>query len=411
MSSSRLSYRALEATHTKTRRLAYITAMVTMLGRSSLPERLLLAKMLRWSQEHQENLANYWVQTGAITSTRRNSAGARYLDLARRLGIVASISGECRLTRIGLTLFALTGKSDTANPFFLTSVERLFYSYLLLREDADVLLTLLHGLHERPGSSLASLQKSYQQDFTGRLALKGRVVEDEQLKQQLLERRLEIETGWKNPEKYAEHIVPPRLNWLLDLGVLDAVSFQRNRYYLTDAGITFASRFLQLGQDALYDVSEAWLSKDFWHFVPDDLLRIRDTSSLSENPAEAAPTPPVLCDPVESCRQLPGVGARPASLRQAARSWEHVSEAERQATCAPLLREAFAAFQHTMVPKISLTQVLLYMSARLILENNLLVSIDDLKQWLSVSRVLGDRRYEVRLSPQENVSYIVLMPA
>lgn len=370
MSSSRLSYRALEATHTKTRRLAYITAMVTMLGRSSLPERLLLAKMLRWSQEHQEDLAEYWTQTGAITSTRRNSAGARYLELARRLGIVASISGECRLTRIGLTLFALTETSGMANPFVLTNVHRLFYSYLLLEKDADVLLTLLDGLCKQPGTSLASLQKSYQQDFVRRLALKGRVVEDEQLKQQLLERRMEIERGWKNPEKYAEHIVPPRLNWLLDLGYLDPVSFRHHQYRLAQAGATLTEGLLQFGEEAFCDVSEPWLSMDFWYLAPRHLLNVQ-----------------------------------PFQL------WEHLNEAERQSVCAPLLREAFVAFQHTMVPKVSLTQVLFYMSVKLILEGRIAISPDDLVQWLSISRVLNGQRYEIRLSPQENVSYMVIIPA
>jgi len=370
MSSLRLTYRALEATHTQTRRLAYITAMLSMLGRSNLPERLLLAKMARWSQEHQEDLAGYWVQTGAMTSTRRNSAGARYLDLAINLGVIASISGEYRLTRIGLTLFALTENLDTPNPFILTPVERLFYTHLLLEKDADVLLTLLARLWEQPGISLAGLQKSYQHDFVKRLLLKGRVVEDERLKQQLLERRLEIETGWKNPEKYAEHIVPPRLNWLLDLGFLDTASFRRHRYSLTDAGEAFVGRLPRLGEEAFYDVSESWLSADFWGFMPGDLLGIR-VSGL----------------------------------------WEQLSEAERQAVCSPLLKEAFDVFQHTMVPKVSLTQVLLYMSVKLILESHITVSPDDLEQWLSISRVLDDRRYEVRLSPQENVSYIVLMSA
>lgn len=370
MSSLRLAYRALEATHTQTRRLAYITAMLSMLGRSNLPERLLLAKMTRWSQEHQEDLAGYWVQTGEMTSTRRNSAGARYLDLAINLGVIASISGEYRLTRIGLTLFALVENLDSANPFILTLVERLFYTHLLLDKDADVLLTLLGRLWEQPGISLAGLQNSYQQDFVKRLASKGRVVEDERLKQQLLERRLEIETGWKNPAKYAEHIVPPRLNWLLDLGLLETASFQRHQHCLTDAGATFVGRLLCLGEGAFLDVSELWLSADFWRFAPRDLLNVQPT-------------------------QL----------------WDHLSEVERQAVCAPLLKEAFAVFQHSMVPKASLTQVLLYMSIKLILKNQVIVSPYDLTQWLSIPRVLNGQRYEVRLSPQENVSYIVLIPA
>jgi len=368
MSSPRLEYRVLENTNTQTRRLAYVTALISILGRRSLPEKVLLARILRWGQAHQERLNQYWVQTGAVGSTRRNSAGARYLDLASKLGLIASISGEYHLTQVGLALSALKNV-EQGNPFVLTDAERLFYTYLLLEKDADVLLTILRRLQEQPGIGLSALQKIYQQDFVNRLIVKGRVVEDEHLREQLRDRRLAIEAGWKKPARYAEHIVPPRLNWLLDLGFLEPTAFQRHRYHLTNAGVTLIENLPHFDK-AFYDVSATWLSGDFWRLTPRSLLNIQN-----------------------------------------ARPWNSLNEEEQLTVCAPRLKEAFGIFQRSMVPKVSLMQALFYITVRLILEDHILVSFADLTHWLSVPRTIEGWCYQARLSPQENVSYIVMTPA
>jgi len=368
MSSSRLEYRALENTNTQTRRLAYVTALISILRHRSLPEKVLLSRILRWGQAHQDSLKQYWVQTGTVGSTRRNSAGARYLDLASKLGLIASISGEYHLTQVGLALFALKNV-EQVNPFVLTDAERLFYAYLLLEKDADVLLTILGRLQEQPGIGLSALQKIYQQDFVNRLIVKGRLVEDERLREQLRDRRLAIKAGWKKPVRYAEHIVPPRLNWLLDLGFLEPSAFQRHQYRLTDAGATFVEKLPRF-DNAFYDVSTVWISDDFWRLTPGSLLNIQN-----------------------------------------ARLWNSLSEEEQLTACAPRLKEAFGIFQHSMVPKVSLIQALFYITVKLILEDHILVSFTDLTHWLSVPRTLDGWCYQARLSPQENVSYIVLTPA
>lgn len=365
---SELAYRAIEGTNTKVRRLAYLTAIVSILGRTALNQQVLLTRLVRWSQEHKGHLDEYWSRTGEVTCTRRNSAGAYYLDWASALEIIASISGEYRLTRLGLTLLALkTVERD--NPFILTDTERLFYTYLLLEKDADVLLTILGRLQEQPGIVLASLQKTYQQDLITRLTHKGRLIEDERLKEQLRDRRLAIETTWKKPARYAEHIVPPRLNWLLDLGFLETATFQRHQYDLTEAGSKFLGD-LPRYNGAFCDVSALWLSADFWPLAATHLLNI-----------------------------------------QSGRLWNELAEEEQFTMGLSRLKEAFDTFHHSIIPKVSLTQVLLYMTVKLILENHILVSLAELTQWLSVPKTINGWCYQVRLSPQENVSYIVLTPA
>lgn len=278
----RLSYRALEGTNTKTRRLAYLTAILSMLRRDGMSERLLLTRMVRCSQEHKSDLDDYWVQTGEVTSTRRNSSGARYLHLATRLGLIVPVAGAYRVTRIGRVLIALIQHHTVnANPFFLTPTERLFYTRLLLERDADVLLTITDRLLEQSGISLAQLQRAFQADFLHRLKRKIKNTPDERLKRELLDRRIEVK-AWTKPERYAEHLVPPRLNWLLDLDLLEAGKFKRHRYELTTGGRRFLTTLLHPGHNGFSDITDEWLESVFWEVAIGELLHIEPLTDWGE---------------------------------------------------------------------------------------------------------------------------------
>ncbi len=386
-------YRALEGTNTRTRRLAYLTAILSILGRGSLSEQSLLAKIARWGEDHKKWLEDYWVKTGEVSSTSRNSrgisrdarrttvktgeasstrrtaAGARYLHLAASLGLTAPISGAYRATRAGLVLFALVEEKGTnPNPFFLTHTERLFYLYLLFDQDADLLLAVTDYLDKHSGASLAQTQRDFQEAFLHRLSQKIIVCRDDAVRQTLLERRHEVER-WKKPERYAEHIVPPRLNWLLDLDFLEPGQFRQHRYFLTLTGRKFLSALPQ-GNIELRDVSGDWLDSDFW--------------------MAAACTLPSM---------------------ETLTRWDAVDDKTRREVCTPLLKAAFRAFRHTTVPKVSLKQALLYLSVRLLLEQHVGANPASLTKWLAVPQTLDGRRYEVHFSPRENESYLVVMSA
>jgi hypothetical protein len=362
----RLDYRAVEATNTKTRRLAYLTVIVSMLGYNSLEERVLLTRIAQWSQNHRPDLSDYWVQTGEITPTRRNSAGARYLHLLMNLGLGGRIAGAYRASRLGLVLFALIDEKGTnKNPFFITRAECLFFLYLLLDQDADILLTVTDYLGEDPGASLAQLQQDFQEAFLHRLSHKISLSRDDIVRQRLLERRGQVES-WRKPQRYAEHIVPPRLNWLLDLGFLEPGRFRRHHYFFTEAAKRVLSALPRLGDSQLHDVSDDWLESDFWMTV--------------------------------ACGSIP---------KEELMQWDQIDAKRRQEVCAPLLKEVFRAFRHTAIPKVSLTQALLYLSVRLALEEEIGAGPASLAKWLSASQTLDGSRYEIRFSPRENESYLI----
>jgi len=363
----KLQYRTLEGTNTKTRRLAYLTAILSLLRREGLSEGLLLKRLLQWSQERQPDLQNYWVQTGEITSTRRNSAGARYLSLATKGELIAQIAGMYRATRLGLVLFALTRHYGVrSNPFFLSPAEKIFYTYWILTSDADIFLTVLERVARQPGISLAQLQQMFQSDFLARLELKSSSCKDEMLRRQLFERRTRVADEWRKPHRYAEHLVPPRVNWMLDLDFLEPGNFRHHRYVLTTVGRQFLSALPQLGNTEFHDVTDQWLASGYWDIAAQTLSGIEPLTD-----------------------------------------WEQLDEKKQQAIMKPLLDETFETFRDAFVPKASLTQALLYLSIRVMLEHRVVTSPACLAQWLSSPRILNGRRYEVRLSPRENESYLL----
>ena len=365
----KLQYRAIEGTNTKTRRLAYFTAILLALRQNSLSEQVLLNRVIAWSQDHQADLYSYYAPTGEITSTRRNSASIHYLEVAAKAKLLVPLAGMYRITRIGSVLTALMRTYQlNPNPFFLTSVEKLFYVYCLLKTDADLLLTIIDNLLERREMSLAILQQTFKESFLKRLDNKLLSTQDAALREQLRDRKIKVQEEWKKPERYAEHIIPPRLNWLLDLGFLEAVPFRQHHFEFIDGGRQFLSSLPRFGEFCFCDVTDQWLDLDYWKAVARTLVEIGS--------------------PVD---------------------WTGVDKETQYSLMRTILAEAFHVFRYSFVPKISLTQIMLYLSIRVLLDHRIVASPAVLTEWFSSARVMDGRRYEVRLSPRENESYLIIL--
>ncbi len=365
----KLQYRAIEGTNTKTRRIAYFTAILLTLRQSGLSEQVLLNKVIAWSQIHRVDLYNYYVRTGEITSTKQNSAGMHYLEAAANLKLIVSLAGVYRTSRVGSVLVALLETYQlNPNPFFLTSVEKLFYIYCLLKADADILLTIVDCILERGGGSLINLQRTFQSSFLERIDKKTFVTQDEGVRYTLRDRKTKVKEDWKKPERYAEHIVPPRLNWLLDLGFLKEALFRQHHFELTEEGQQFFSALPCLGECSLHDITDQWLDLEYWQIVAQRLLEIE-------------------------------------SLVQ----WAKIDSETQYSFMTTLLTEAFHVFRYSLVPRISLIQIMLYLSIRLLLDHHIIAGPAVLTEWFLPIRFMDGRRYEVRLSPRENESYLIIL--
>src|SRR6266568_1667003 len=268
----------------------------------------------------------------------------------------------------GINVLVALMKSYEPNPnhFFLNLAEKIFYTYCILKADADIFLTIVDSLFKED-ASLISLQQTFQDKFLKRLDVKILTVQDERVRLQLRDRLREVKE-WGKPERYAEHLVPPRLNWLLDLGFLEPIPFRQHCFKSTGAGQLFLSSLLCIGEPCFHDVSDQWLDLEYWQIIAQTLVEI------------GSPVNWMGVD-LETQYNLMGI----------------------------LLAEAFHLFRYSFVPRISLIQIMLYLSIRLLLDHHIVASPAALTEWFSSARVMDERRYEVRLSPRENESYLIIL--
>jgi hypothetical protein len=376
-------YRVIPDVNTKVRRLGYFVPLLQMVGQRNLGPEVLLPRFVAWGKEHQHFLKDYLDPTGDIVpeksrgtrSQRRGPqyyAARRYLEFAESIGWLTRISNAYAVARFGAILLNLarTLPRQSPNPFWLSEWERSFFLYELLRKDADFLLTIASLLETEHSVALKYLQRRFQDAHLARLEARIGAAAEEHVQRLLLQRRLEIQTKWKGAARYAEHIVPPRLHWLLDMGLLEPDPVQSDEFQLNSQGQRLFCELPPLPGTDVLQITAEWLeSRFFGHAMP--LL----------------------------------ITSRPKF-----RVWMECSEREQNELATHHLTTAFRMFQRGSVPKISLTQGLLFTCISLAVVDGVLTELRDLTAWLRQPQYCEGQRMEIRVSARENESYIVLNP-
>lgn len=368
----KISYRAIIAPNSLVRRLRYLSQILQLVETRPLNKDVLAVKLRDWSNIHAEHLADYIYNTGAAHSsqkTRTTSSATNYIDLAVKFGLLSKISNVYQLTRTGRVLLSLLNDTPNKelNSFCLDQDERIFYIYQILQQDADILLTIVNMLQSPENCSLKNLQKNFQMTFIERIKAKILASSQEHITNRLHDRQIEVTTEWKKPENYAAYIVPPRLHWLLDLGLLDSQKEKNSFIYeLTGVGQKLIETFPKLKDSDIPDVPDSWFNTDFFSKV----------------------CPLIIPD---------------SDFRQ----WQDIDDSVRQEACEKYVPAAFDKFRRSSVPKISLTQGMMYLCIRFVTELHILTNIGELIRWFQKPRIFENYKYEARISARENESYLV----
>ena len=369
----KISYREIVISNSLVRRLRYLSQILHFVGARSLNEDILVAKLRRWGNTYANSLENYKYNTGTIHSLEKRGStllSTSYLDTAVKFGLLSKISNVYQLTRTGRILLNLLNDKPNKelNSLCLDENERIFYIYQILQHDADTLLTIVNILQSLENPSLTNLKKSFQQAFLNRLKEKISTSSQEYITNQLHDRQIEVMTEWKKPEDYAAYIIPPRLHWLLDLGLLDSKKEKKHTIYqLTEVGRNLVEKKLpKLPNSEILDVTDSWFNMHFFSEIG-----------------------PLI---------IPNVGFK---------QWQYVDDKVRQEACEKYMPTAFDKFRRSSVPKIALTQGTIYLCISFMTELHLLINVQELIQWFQKPRKLGNYRYEVRTSARENEAYFV----
>jgi hypothetical protein len=245
------------------RLLGYASAILGLLEHKTLSESMLYTRLEKWSLDHKKDFMAYPIQQGFINATRQQTGPKRYTNLVVSLGLIGHVAGACRVTRFGKILLPFLRNIQNNNPFELTDVERCAYLYWLLLKDTDQLLTVFRMLAEERFQSLSGLQKSFHEFYLQQLYVRMRTAENH-VAPDILSVRNRVEHWEKASRRSVENIVPPRVHWLSDLGLVSIGNNGKIHPKLTVIG----SRFYQTlpiiqGTKVVY-TNPMWLRKKFF---------------------------------------------------------------------------------------------------------------------------------------------------
>ena len=349
------------------RRLGYISALLQLLEYKTLSESVLCSRLERWSLDHKQDLKNYANEQGFIKATRGQTASKRYTNLVISMGLIGRIAGACRVTRFGKPLLPFLRRVPNRNPFELTNVERCAYLYWLLLKDSDQLLTVIRMLVEKYSQSLSDLQNAfptfYLQQLQARMLTAGEHVAPE-----ILAVRNRVAHWGERTGRSMENIVPPRIHWLADLGLVVVENDGKRQSRLTEMGIQFSQSLPKIQETPTFHTSPVWLREQFFGIAGQMFVGAAD------------------------------------------RQWTDIQKLERKELLYKITFQAFEVLRSTPTPRISLYPALIYMALLLITDNGIAANLEELHADLNTFSKEPDTRYAVRFSHRENESYLIFFP-
>ena len=349
--------------NTQVRRLGYASAILLILGSKTLSEQLLFDRLEKWSVKHESDLTTYVNRQGQIKATRGKSSAKNYTEFTSSLGLIARIAGAYRVTRFGKVLLHFLLTETKHNPFTLSFSERFQYLYWLSVKDGDRLMTVVNLIATRGKSTLKDLQDHFQRAYVEFLGLRIGT-EDERSAREILALRNSVSNDWKNPRRYAESIVPPRINWLADLGLANIPASHHSLVSLTQSGYDLLDRLPRLPNSELRYVTQSWIRKEFF-------------SSAGQ-----------------------------ALTAQRGERWKNAEVEEKVTRLVKLLTKAFTVLRGSPAPKVSLLPVLLFTAVSLANEG-IWIELDELREQLQTMESSGLIPFDVRFSHRENESYLI----
>ena len=349
---------------TLVRRLGYVSAILRLLEHKTLSESVLYTQLERWSLNHEQDLMNYANQQGFIKATRGQAAPRRYTNFAVSLGLIGRIAGACRVTRFGKTLLPFFHQVPDQSPFELICAERCVYLYWLLVKDSDQLLTVIRMLAAGGSQSLSDLQDAFPTFYLQQLQARMLTAE-EPVARDILAARNRVAHWKRETKRSVENIVPPRIHWLADLGLVSVENDGKRHSRLTETGIRFSQYLPKIQGTQAFHTSPMWLRKQFFGIAGQVFVEAVD------------------------------------------RQWSDIHELERKELLYKLTFQAFETLRSTPAPQISLYPALIYMALFLMMDNGIAANLEELHNDLDTFSKDSNSRYAVRFSHRENESYLI----
>jgi hypothetical protein len=234
-------------TNTKVRRLGYLVIFTKLISeRKKLPLTFTNKKFEDYAIKYSHFLTESEYSKGLIQKSNGKSAEP-YIDLLREFNLIETINKvvvPSKKLKVYLELSTQLKDADSANPFILNELDKLFFLELILNDDYLYFSVLLEMIYVKEKTQVNSLINSFQSVILKRLDdLLSQTSDEFETKTfnriKHIKKRIE---EWKKPQVYLEHIIMPRINWMADLDIIKLSS--DNYVSITEAGNTLTEQLL-----------------------------------------------------------------------------------------------------------------------------------------------------------------------
>jgi hypothetical protein len=271
--------RIIEHTNTQVRFLAIMSQILKSVGNRSVPLSILRDTLKEWSVRQEHESAFYRNHNGILTNNgRETTAFSYYIELLINFGFLTRITEVVRTSKFGTLFNTFTEFFDSKSQ--LANFEKLFYLYFILYKDADNIIIIFQTIIDNQGiATNKELRERYEDYLKVRLKVKGTNAKPHS-QFSIAEKLRKVQYIWQNAKEYSKHIIPPRIEWLIDLGLIEEIVISgKKSFKLKDLAINFYNSLDRIDDSNVKDITDSWLLDEFINkFHP---LVARDTEALS----------------------------------------------------------------------------------------------------------------------------------
>lgn len=223
--------------NTKARRLGYLVLLANFFQTfQKVPSNKINKRFEEYSINSGQGILSYMNTKGIVKLTKTGISAQPYITLANELDWISKVHRvhiPGKLMKVYQVLrMQLDEKED--NPFFLSTFDSLFFLEVLLRNDFLYVSSILELLFISPqGCSYRCLRDDFQNHLINRLNDNIKEIQFDKNSSNIrnLKKIKDRIENWENPEKYMEHVLMPRLNWLFDLKLVEFTRVEKNQLF------------------------------------------------------------------------------------------------------------------------------------------------------------------------------------
>lgn len=211
------------STNTKVRRLGYFKILSDFLDSySKIPYIFINNKFEDYCLKYESSLNDNTFTRGLISKTSNGISAKPYIEIALSLNILNKINNIVH-TGKSFKVYQVLQKqySVDSNIFKLSEFDKIFFLECILKNDYFYFTNLLELFFFEENTTYKFILEKYQSQLISCLEeYKKQNVYMDRKNFNNIDTVLKRINNWEKPEVYLEHILMPRINWMLDFGIL-----------------------------------------------------------------------------------------------------------------------------------------------------------------------------------------------